>query len=132
MSKPKAAIAKKDPLAVLITAVQTGMEDIKAKDIMRFDVRGKTSITDMMIVASGTSTRHVRSIADNVVKFAKQAGFAPLGVEGERESEWVLVDLGYVIVHVMLPRTRVFYNLEKLWGGEGPINSEMDVEEAIA
>lgn len=129
MTKTKAKTAKKsDPLDLVVTAIQTALEDLKAKDIMTFDVRGKTAITDMMIVASGTSSRHVKSIADNVVKFAKEAGFAPIGVEGARESEWVLVDLGYAIVHVMLPRTRVFYNLEKLWGGETPMGQALEVE----
>jgi ribosome-associated protein len=75
-----------------------------------------------MIVASGTSTRHVKSIADEVVRFAKKLDVMPLGVEGETEAEWVLVDLGDIIVHVMLPRVREFYGLERLWtvGDEEP------------
>ncbi len=91
------------------------LEELKAKDIREIDVRGKTSIADLLVIASGTSARHVKSIADEVVKFAKQAGVMPLGVEGEQEAEWVLVDLGDVIVHVMLPRIREFYGLERLW-----------------
>lgn len=91
------------------------LEDLKAKDVREIDVRGKTSITDLLVVASGTSTRHVKSIADEVVKFAKRAGVLPIGVEGEREAEWVLVDLGDIVVHVMLPRIREFYGLERLW-----------------
>ncbi|HEX7816958.1 ribosome silencing factor [Dyella sp.] len=91
------------------------LEELKAKDIREIDVRGKTSIADLLVIASGTSGRHVKSIADEVVKFAKKAGVMPLGVEGEREAEWVLVDLGDVIVHVMLPRIREFYGLERLW-----------------
>ncbi|MEI7037326.1 ribosome silencing factor [Fulvimonas yonginensis] len=91
------------------------LEELKAKDIREIDVRGKTSVTDLLVIASGTSARHVKSIADEVVKFAKKAGVMPLGVEGEQEAEWVLVDLGDVVVHVMLPRIREFYGLERLW-----------------
>jgi ribosome-associated protein len=91
------------------------LEEIKAKDLVEIDVRGKTSVCDFMVIASGTSTRHVKSLADEVVKASKQAGYQPLGVEGEREAEWVLVDLGDVVVHVMLPRVREFYALERLW-----------------
>ena len=99
----------------LLAAVRAAVEEIKAKDVVEIDVRGKTSVADHLVIASGTSTRHVKSIADEVVKFAKNLGAMPLGVEGEREAEWVLVDLGDVIVHVMLPRVREFYALERLW-----------------
>lgn len=95
--------------------VINALEELKAKDIREIDVRGKTSIADLLVIASGTSARHVKSIADEVVKFAKKAGVMPIGVEGEREAEWVLVDLGDIIVHVMLPRIREFYGLERLW-----------------
>ena len=99
----------------LLKAVHDGLEELKAKDIVEIDVRGKSSVCDYMVVASGTSTRHVKSAADEVVRFAKKLDVMPLGVEGEREAEWVLVDLGDVIVHVMLPRVREFYALERLW-----------------
>jgi ribosome-associated protein len=91
------------------------LDDLKGNDITVMDVRDMTSVTDVMIVASGTSARHVKSLADAVVLACKKAGVPPLGVEGEREGEWVLVDLGDVVVHVMQPRIREFYALEKLW-----------------
>ncbi|RZA13733.1 MAG: ribosome silencing factor [Lysobacteraceae bacterium] len=99
----------------LLGAVHGALEELKAKDAVEIDVRGKSSVCDYMVVVSGTSTRHVKSIADEVVKFAKKLDVMPLGVEGEREAEWVLVDLADVVVHVMLPRVREFYALERLW-----------------
>jgi len=113
-SAPRSA-AKADPVEVLRKQVIAALDGLKAKDIREIDVRGKNSIADMLIIASGTSTRHVKSLADEVVKFVKKAGMMPLGVEGQREAEWVLVDLGDIIVHVMLPRIREFYGLERLW-----------------
>ena len=106
---------EKDVFQQLHKAVAAALEDLKARDTHEIDVRGKTSITDLIVVTSGTSTRHVRSIADEVVRAAKKIGLPPIGVEGEREAEWVLVDLGDIVVHVMLPRTREFYGLERLW-----------------
>ncbi len=103
------------PADVLLGTIHAALDALKAKDAVEIDVRGKTSVCDYMVIASGTSTRHVKSIADEVVKNAKQLDCQPLGVEGEREAEWVLVDLGDVVVHVMLPRVREFYALERLW-----------------
>lgn len=103
------------PTEVLLKQVHAAVEELKARDIVEIDVRGKSSVCDYMVIASGTSSRHVKSIADEVVKFAKKLDVQPLGVEGEREAEWVLVDLGDVVVHVMLPRVREFYALERLW-----------------
>ena len=99
----------------LLQAVRDAVAELKAKDPVEIDVRGKSSVTDFMVIASGTSSRHVKSIADEVVKFAKKLDVMPLGVEGEREAEWVLVDLGDVVAHIMLPRVREFYALERLW-----------------
>ena len=95
--------------------VVEALEDVKAKDIVRLDVRDMTTVTDYMIVASGTSTRHVQALVDNVIEKASQAGHKPTGVEGESGGEWVLLDLQDALVHVMLPKVREFYNLEKLW-----------------
>lgn len=97
------------------------LRDVKGLDLVVIDARQASSITDFIVVASGTSDRHVRSLAGNVQKVAKEAGARPLGVEGEQAGEWVLVDLGDVIVHVMLQRARAFYQLEKLWGAEVPL-----------
>ena len=91
------------------------LEDVKAVDVKTIDVRGKTAITDFMVVATGTSDRHVRALADNVLKETRDAGIRPIGVEGERDSEWVLRDLNDVVAHVMTAEVRDFYNLEKLW-----------------
>ena len=95
--------------------VTSALEDFKAKDIQQIDVSGQNPLTDMFVIASGNSTRHIKSMAENLVMKAKAAGCPPLGVEGDRDAEWVLVDLNDVIVHLMLPQTRAFYNLEKLW-----------------
>jgi ribosome-associated protein len=103
----------------LQSAVTAALEDMKAVNVSVLDVRGLTDIVDTMVIASGNSDRHVRSIAERVVEKAKAAGFRPLGTEGEREGEWVLVDLQDVLVHVMLPRVREFYGLERLWDGGG-------------
>ncbi|WP_300617391.1 ribosome silencing factor [Dokdonella sp.] len=110
-----------DPFERLRALVREALDNLKANDVAEIDVRGKSSVADLLVVASGTSTRHVKSLAEEVVRKAKQAGQPPIGVEGEREAEWVLVDLGDVIVHVMLPRTREFYGLERLWS-VGPGN----------
>jgi len=91
------------------------LEEVKAKDIVKLDVRNLTTVTDFMIVASGTSNRHVKALADAVAERARAAGHRPTGVEGAEGSEWILLDLQDTLVHVMLPRVREFYNLEKLW-----------------
>ncbi len=91
------------------------LEDVKAVKVSVLDVRGKTAITDFMVVASGTSDRHVKALSDSVINEAKQAGIKPLGVEGDRDAEWILIDLNDVVIHVMIPEIRDFYNLEKLW-----------------
>lgn len=99
----------------LVDTALAALDDLKAKDVVSLDVRPMTSLADVMVIASGTSSRHVKSLADNVVEKIKEAGFRPLGMEGERDGEWILIDLAGVIVHVMLPATRAFYDLERLW-----------------
>lgn len=112
----------------LATLVIATLDAGKALDIRQLDVRGITSITDIMVIASGSVDRHVKALADAVIEGAKQAGVRPLGSEGEQGGEWILIDLGDVVVHVMNPRTREFYNLEKLWdpslGGPGAVDDE--------
>ena len=101
----------------LLKLVIDALEDIKAVDIRVLDVRGLTGITDIMVIASGKTERQTRSLAANVFEKSKAAGVTPLGMEGERVGDWVLVDLGDVVVHVMLPEIREFYDLERLWSG---------------
>lgn len=99
----------------VLPVVEAALADMKAVDVRVLDVRGMSDVTDYMVVASGTSDRHLRAVADRVVQMAKAAGHRPLGVEGEEQGEWVLVDLPDVMVHILLPRTREFYQLEQLW-----------------
>ena len=110
---------------IIINAI----EDVKAQDIVRIDVKELTGVMDTMVVASGNSNRQVKSLANNVVVDAKKAGFDLIGIEGDDVSEWILVDFGDVIVHIMLPATRVFYDLEKLWSlrpDDRPISADSD------
>ena len=99
----------------LLKLAQESLDDLKARDVRVLDVRDMTSVADYLVVASGTSDRHVSSLADNVIDQARKAGQRPLGVEGLEAGEWVLIDLADVIVHVMQPRVREFYKLEDLW-----------------
>ncbi|MFO1408218.1 MAG: ribosome silencing factor [Steroidobacteraceae bacterium] len=113
--KPARAAAKPTLRDIVLDA----LDDMKAVDVKALDVRGLTDVTDTMVVASGNSDRHVKSIADRVLQRCKEAGYRPFGTEGERDGEWVLVDLHDLVLHVMLPRTRQFYALEKLWEAGG-------------
>ena len=110
-------VAAPKPVSKLRDVVLGALAELKAVDVKALDVRGLTDITDTMVVASGTSDRHVKSLADRVTQRCKEAGFRPFGIEGERDGEWVLLDLQDVVLHVMLPRVREFYALEKLWEG---------------
>lgn len=108
----------------LKVAVLNALTEGKAQNVIALAVGNLTSITDHMIIATGTSSRHVKSISETVVKETEKYEYSPIGVEGEQEAEWILIDLGDVVVHVMQPSTRAFYNLEKLW-------AQFDDEEAI-
>lgn len=98
--------------------VMGAIEDMRGQDVVVLDVRGMTDITDSMIIASGTSNTHVKAIAEKVLEVLRGQGLKPMGVEGEQQGEWVLLDFGDVVVHVMHPETRRFYELEKLWSEE--------------
>ena len=112
--KPRAA-PKPKTAPSLKTVILDALDDMKALEVKFLDVRGLTDIADFMVIASGTSDRHVRSVAQRVVEKAKEAGIRPHGVEGQQDGDWVLIDLNEMIIHVMLPRVREFYGLEKLW-----------------
>ena len=113
--------------ATITDLVVDALDDLKAVDTKIVDVRGLSSVMDFLVVASGNSSRHVKSLADSVVVKAKEAGCPPIGVEGETDADWVLVDLGDVVVHVMQPAVRSFYDLERLWSGEPESSVERDV-----
>ena len=118
------AIDTDELLAITLAA----LEDMKAVDVQVIDVRDLTTITDIMVIAGGTSTRHVKAIADNVTQEAKRHGVTALGVEGDKGAEWILVDLADVVVHVMMPEIRAFYALEKLWSVGNSEQSAQDAE----
>ncbi len=99
----------------LLNVILRALDDLKAQQITILEVGHLTSLADVMVIASGTSSRHVRSLAEHVRDSAKLQQFRPLGIEGEGDAEWVLVDFEQVIVHIMLPSTRHFYDLERLW-----------------
>ena len=107
--------SKSPEVQTCLKVVHEAQLDVKAKEIIAMDVSEISNVSDAIVIASGTSTRHIKALADNVAEEARKAGFRPLGVEGERDAEWILIDLGLVVVHVMLPTARKFYDLESLW-----------------
>ncbi|NDG91768.1 MAG: ribosome silencing factor [Gammaproteobacteria bacterium] len=114
-------------LETLKALVLEALDEIKAEEVVTLDVQGQTDIADLMVVASGQSKRQIKALAANVVEHAKAVGCRPLGVEGEEDGEWVLVDLGDVIVHLMQPEVRALYDLERLWSlSPGQIESSQD------
>ncbi len=112
-------MSTESPIAIDALIIDA-LDDLKAVDVRAIDVRQRTSLADTMIIASGTSSRHVKALADHVQEKLREHHVRPIGVEGERDGEWVLVDLGAAIVHIMLPATRAFYDLERLWGPSNP------------
>ena len=109
----------------IVQTILTGLDDAKAEDIIIIDLRGKTALADQMIIAAGRSTTHVGAIADRVIKACKSAGLSTPRVEGLPQCDWVLIDAGDVIVHVFRPEVRQFYNLEKMWGGDRPVEMKL-------
>lgn len=108
----------------LTELVTDALDDMKAQNIHVIDVRDKTSVTDVMVISTGTSARQVKSQAERVIEKSKENGVRPIGIEGEKEAEWILVDLGDVVVHIMQPAIRDFYHLEKLWATDDAGSSE--------
>ena len=115
LSSATKAMHSNPQVQACLDVVHEALLDVKAKDILQFDVSTISNVADAIVIASGTSTRHVKALADNVADEARKAGFRPIGMEGERDAEWILIDLGFVVVHVMLPTARKFYDLESLW-----------------
>ncbi len=115
------------PTKALVKLVEAVLDDLKADAVVRLDVKHLTTVTDVMIIATGRSTRHVRAVANALVEKSKENHHQPLGIEGEDGGEWILVDLADVIVHVMLPKVRDFYDLEKLWDLESVEDAERSV-----
>jgi len=111
----------------LLKIVQDVLEERKGQNITTLDVRGKTSFTDYMVIVTGTSDRHLRSLCDYIVEKVKEQGFRPLGIEGDLGSDWILLDLGDVIVHAMTDQAREYYQLEKLWSVDRPKEIEQEV-----
>ncbi|MCX7899306.1 MAG: ribosome silencing factor [Methylocystis sp.] len=118
----RSVIGANAPLSGLIVQnVHASLDDAKAEDVVSIDLRGKTALADEMIIATGRSTVHVAAIADKAIKACKAAGVAAPRVEGLTQGDWVLIDAGDVIVHIFRPEVRAFYNLEKMWGGDRPV-----------
>jgi ribosome-associated protein len=125
--RPAAEAPQVDRLhaSALLTAVLASLDSAKAEDIVTIDLQGRTSIGDYMVIASGRSNRHVGAIADQLTEALKEAGGRTARVEGMPQCDWVLVDIGDIVVHIFRPEVRDFYNLEKMWQSERPAQSEV-------
>ncbi len=115
----------------LLALVTNVLDERKAENITTIDVIGKTSFTDYMVIATGTSARHIKALCNYVAMELKEKGLVPRGIEGAQGSEWVLIDLGDVILHVMTAQTREFYQLEKLWSVENTGNDGEENEDEL-
>ncbi len=122
----KATPKPRDPDVALEALILSTLEDDKAEEIMEIDLRGKSSIADTMIIASGRSARHVSAISDHVLQAIKDQGYARANVEGAGNADWVLIDAGDVIVHLFRPEVRDFYQLERIWGAREPEETKTD------
>jgi len=118
-SNTPSSLTSAQEVAACLEVVRLALADVKAQNVVELDVHGISNVSDVLVIASGTSTRHVKALASNVADECKKAGFRPVGIEGERDAEWILVDFGLVVVHVMLPTARTFYDLESLWKQKG-------------
>ena len=127
-AKPEAEKTEASYLDTMKVAVVDALEDIKGFDISVMDVRKLTNMTSYMIVASATSSRQAKAMGDNVHEKMKEKGYSIRGTEGEKEGEWVLVDLNDIVVHIMVPATRAYYNLEQLWGDAEARRGHIKVE----
>jgi len=119
-STPPAELVSSHDSEVLLVQVLAWLDDAKAENVVTIDIRGKSSIGDYMLIASGRSDRHVGAIAEQVQRKLKDEGYGRARIEGQPQCDWVLIDIGDIIVHVFRPEVREFYNLEKMWSAERP------------
>ena len=119
-SAPPSELVSPHDSEALLTQVQAWLDDAKAENVVAIDIRGKSSIGDYMVIASGRSDRHVGAIAEQLQRKIKEEGYGRARVEGQPQCDWVLIDIGDIIVHVFRPEVREFYNLEKMWSAERP------------
>jgi len=108
---------------MILQNILSSLEDAKAEDVIAINLQGKTALADQMIIVTGRSSTHVGSISDKAIKACKASGIGSPRVEGMPQCDWVLIDAGDVIIHVFRPEVRQFYNLEKMWGGDRPVET---------